>query len=409
MSDKKFPIDIEERYLLNRLSPEEREAYEKHLEDNESARDALENERILIAGIRRAGRHNLKREIREQVRDRNSIPQDWSILWKAAAVFLLAVLVPSLVFFSYQFQQDEAATLSNAHKMEAPVADRLEPSATEEIIEAEKRESTMLRRDVPAESDKMIAGKERIPLGQTLEAGSQAGAGSGFADNQLDDLKKSKNQEIAAAEPPIAVSEELVAVEDSDQNEDSRLPYQAVKLRNLHKGDREAMIVDSITGRDDALAFNAPGDLQNGQRYNYVGEDNLARRSRSATKPQWKLQGNARQTFEAKDKEGKSASKNWVYQSGTAVIRVLLNASVEQDRDGSSSYPGGFPVTIVNNDDQYLELSWTVPPSIISLNPEQLTLQRFPGDILRITVDDSLHYRIDLNTSATEANRIPKE
>jgi hypothetical protein len=98
--------DIHEKYLLNQLSASEREDYEKSIRDNPVLQKELADERGLIEQMRAAGSDSLRRDIQQQVREIKSRKPDWSILYKAAAVLLLFVLLPSVVY--YQLYQPDA-------------------------------------------------------------------------------------------------------------------------------------------------------------------------------------------------------------------------------------------------------------------------------------------------------------
>jgi hypothetical protein len=100
-----------EKYILNRLDADEKTAYESFLEENEQARKELEETRALINGLRTVGADAMRREIERQVQEIKSPKTDWSLLYKAAAILFIFVLVPAILYFQlYEIKDDIAST-----------------------------------------------------------------------------------------------------------------------------------------------------------------------------------------------------------------------------------------------------------------------------------------------------------
>ena len=93
--------EIHEKYLLGRLSENEKQEYKKHLQNCPSCREALENERLLIAGIQATAKQNMKDEIKAQVAQLKAerVTVDWALMYKAAAVLLVLVMLPGLTWY----------------------------------------------------------------------------------------------------------------------------------------------------------------------------------------------------------------------------------------------------------------------------------------------------------------------
>lgn len=81
--------DLIERFVLNRLDPDERNELEDHLRVCEVCKQAVRAEQILIAGIRRSGRERLKAELRKKLTaaERKGVP--WPHILSAAAVVII--------------------------------------------------------------------------------------------------------------------------------------------------------------------------------------------------------------------------------------------------------------------------------------------------------------------------------
>jgi len=87
--------EIHEKYILNQLEENEKQEYEAFLESSPQAQQELEQSRKLIVGIRAAGPSSIRKEIEEQVGGLRNPKTDWSVMYKAAAVLFIFVLLPA--------------------------------------------------------------------------------------------------------------------------------------------------------------------------------------------------------------------------------------------------------------------------------------------------------------------------
>ena len=78
-----------ERYVLKRLSAEERAGAEVHLAECLQCREAVERERTLAEGVRSFAREQLKKRLKENVRQDIRVP--WPHILSAAAMVLIVV------------------------------------------------------------------------------------------------------------------------------------------------------------------------------------------------------------------------------------------------------------------------------------------------------------------------------
>lgn len=121
--------DIHEKYILNQLSDEEKQDYEEFLKSNAQARAEMEQERQLISGIRAAGKKTLRKEIMEQVQELHSPKTDWSLLYKAAAILFILVLVPAIIYYHNNIVPHESLN------------DELSPGTTKEVLKKPANET----------------------------------------------------------------------------------------------------------------------------------------------------------------------------------------------------------------------------------------------------------------------------
>ncbi len=103
--------EFAEKYILNQLNADEKTAYESFLEENEQARKELEETRALINGLRTVGADAMRREIEQQVEEIKSPKTDWFLLYKAAAILFIFVLVPAILYFQLYEIKDDIASI----------------------------------------------------------------------------------------------------------------------------------------------------------------------------------------------------------------------------------------------------------------------------------------------------------
>lgn len=80
-----------EEFVLNRLSPSERERFEEHLRTCVPCQNAVQDERMLAAGIRRLGRDELKERLRKTLQQDQARSFPWARIVAAAAVVLTII------------------------------------------------------------------------------------------------------------------------------------------------------------------------------------------------------------------------------------------------------------------------------------------------------------------------------
>lgn len=85
--------DLIERYVLGRLSPAERAAADRHLQSCTACRAAVQSEGEFAAGIKEAGRQDLRSRLKKRIAEsgRREIP--WRAIISAAAVVAVVAMV----------------------------------------------------------------------------------------------------------------------------------------------------------------------------------------------------------------------------------------------------------------------------------------------------------------------------
>jgi hypothetical protein len=85
--------ELIERFVLNRLNPDERNELEGHLRICEICKQAVRAEQLLIAGIRRSGREQFKAALKKKVEETPEKRIPWMHVLSAAAVVLIILSV----------------------------------------------------------------------------------------------------------------------------------------------------------------------------------------------------------------------------------------------------------------------------------------------------------------------------
>jgi hypothetical protein len=172
-----------ERYVLGRLSENERMPLEAHLQGCEQCRSAVQTERTLAAGVRRYGREQLKGRLNQRIASSmrsGRTTTTWRQILSAAAVLVIAV---GIGFYNGWFSSDKMKGLSDRQRG----AELKKPEAEKDQNVVERRKEDIASH-VAAEADKKALGKsETTEKGRSekLFADQSTGAG-GRQTNKLD-------------------------------------------------------------------------------------------------------------------------------------------------------------------------------------------------------------------------------
>ena len=103
--------DLFEKYLLQRLVPQEKAEFEKHLAGCADCRNEFKRQEQLLAGIRETGVLEIKAEIRRQVAAQEAADKkiNWAKVSRIAALFFIIIISPT-VFYIYKYYIPEPKT-----------------------------------------------------------------------------------------------------------------------------------------------------------------------------------------------------------------------------------------------------------------------------------------------------------
>lgn len=158
--------NLHEKYLMQQMDEKERAEYEAFLETHPEMRTEMEDLRQLIHGIRAIGHQKMKAEIAAQIKEQNSQKIDWGMYYKLAAVVLLFVLLPSVIY------------IQNQNPMEIPTAVQAPQSADE--VREKRLPDKSLQKDESRQIPPLKIDKPRSP-------------------SKAVDIKKSPPKQVAAA------------------------------------------------------------------------------------------------------------------------------------------------------------------------------------------------------------------
>ena len=146
-----FDPELLERYVLDRVSAEERLAIGRHLRLCAQCRRAVQEERVLAAGVRRSGREELKKKIgAHPVR----FSPSWQQVLSAAAVLL--VLVAAGIYEEWlapRTPEPVQAPLAQSQPRESTPSTGLQPPRTEHPAAKAEEKSEVGRQEVGIAKD----------------------------------------------------------------------------------------------------------------------------------------------------------------------------------------------------------------------------------------------------------------
>jgi len=344
--------EIHEKYLLNKLTESEKHEYKKHLQKCHPCSESLEKERLLIAGIQATAKQNMKDEIKAQVEQLRSerVKVDWALMYKAAAVLVVLVLLPGVSWYYLHIESPFEAV----HKKEilsaedpVPVVSDIEEEVAEpkeqraEKIEI-KKESAEQRR-TKARTTAQKRAKERALMKRSVVKRDVvtpvASAPTSVAKNELDQIS---GLDLASGKSPLSVKGK-----------------QSIKSESLLSEVTESRII-----------FH----------YSPAEEKEMM--------------------FSKKAVQASLQRNNWRFTSEKGTI--LINYSFEKADTNYIKY------RILNSSENQMELLWMVFYKNRELQPNNLKLELVSNHILQVFRQDTLFYKLDLHKEIDRVYQLKK-
>jgi len=205
--------ELIERFVLNRLNPDERNELENHLRTCEICKQAVRAEQLLIAGIRRSGREQFKAALKKKVEEIPEKKIPWMHVLSAAAVVLIIL---SVGIYNRWFELQKPA-----EQMASPP----QPS----IVESDQSKDQRVAEDKPVEprhppsppvSERATVQKRREGLAEALrgkELGRESGAESARKDEAAAGAGAAAREEPTTLQPAQpATHDAMIASSESE-------------------------------------------------------------------------------------------------------------------------------------------------------------------------------------------------
>jgi hypothetical protein len=230
-SDDRTREELLEQYVLGRLSPADRAAFEARLAMDPALNEALGQERAILEGVRRAGREDMKRRLAAATRwaPRPGIP--WGRIAALAAMIMIVTGIALWQRWFFPAPQGEPTAEKSTAAGQTPgeptaalpdIADRATTAPESNEVGAstsrdEKRAAPGLRAAAPRRAAE--AKREMLPLaaagalGRTYES-----SGIMLKDAALDRSRQSRMKVDAAARPDrrLGQTETMKKVEEEE-------------------------------------------------------------------------------------------------------------------------------------------------------------------------------------------------
>jgi|GEM_PF-5613148 len=418
--DRQYIIDndVVENYLLGRLSAQEKEDYEAWLEKNPQGKSELEEERLLLNGIRQIGRADMKAEIRRQTEAARAAEVmrsqqsdfNWGMMLRVAAILLIVIAAPSLYYFTQintpelqntgAFDTETEGLMPALAEDEAAESDTAEPERMEtEDVVAEK---PVARRSRSAKKKEAIAAAPPAPpaeeavvaLGESrqdnvADLSSSIASGSGAAREAVSD-KRQAGEDVGARveggittlrdqpQPQLRVkaNQDLEISEQLTQPSAKSSLAQNKRYKNFVRG--EAATVFSYSPKSD--------DLFEEQADEYLSRDAARHQS----------------------DDDQINVPTFHFSSGNESIIVQYLLSENKVRSSYADRSSGFKVSLAGKSEEKLSMAWHVDKAFLDIPLERIKLIKLSNDLMEVVVDDSLYYEIDLKSDTTRAVRQKK-
>ncbi len=365
--------DIHEKFLLEKLSENDKRAYLYHLESCASCREEQERQRILIAGIRVASKQEMKAEIRRQVEDRSTTRSkfDRTILYKAAAVLFFFVITPGLIVYYWQsatMQSPEMEKMAAPGKQKYMARPQLPPPDLAEEAEA----------DAGGESIASLTDEEHQAEGSGL-------AGAGAAGQKAREEKRSAaaaSGEKSARRNRLRLTETVEPLEPlittetgTIEQRDAAMPPDKAKIDEVNgiiSGEKQ--VKTQSTAKERQLFVFA------------LAEDKKISRL------------NKEMAYTTNDEAPAKPADHWRFVSGEE--EIIVKPVISGDEAVADS--GSFKIELLKKDSLSLKLKWHLNSAFSGIHPRNVQIWQH-GDILRIKVGRESIFRYRITGGSTEA------
>ncbi|MFQ5583488.1 MAG: anti-sigma factor family protein, partial [Calditrichia bacterium] len=348
-------------YLLGRLEESKKKEYEAHLKDCPRCREELEKERELTAALKKAGREEMKAEIRRQVKAQEPVEKgfDWTMVLKAAAVFFFLITIPALYYYSRHSGGEPAKPAQ---------------------MEVQRREKKQI---IPEEEiGKMVPSQEKGDIQTETDVSSLQVDEDGGQEVQTKKSSTGKG-EIAVGNTELeirqfAVSDKIPLIVENGMQGSS-----AVKITHPEKEKKKAVELFTFAG---GSGISRPPDIPSTSNLSESAKDRGASgffetfsKSQSGGQRQKKPLQVREQAHSAAD------SPVWFFKSGKQILEIHPLVTAAISTDSVSGFPLSFKIEQTGKDSLRQTMHWYVNRKIVELDPSRITIQTMGKDSLQIS------------------------
>ncbi len=357
--------EVYEKYILNRLSDDEKSDFEIHLNSCKNCQKRLEKEKWLQANLREIGKREMKTEIRTQVEMKRTEKNlaDWGMILRVAAVILFVVITPGLIYY-YQSM--------------APLPDQ-RPADKATTVESEESLTPLAESD----QEKGVARRQVMsekPLLSKLKKNEQEG--KIVASARMKEMEDAQTEDIPAEQDVLAGQE---IIEKSTRSKES------LSDRILSPEAPIAGEIEKMAGRGEALATMADGNAV----YRYDSDQ-----------PTINGHDDESMYYESSSlSESEVNQKTWLFRKSAREITMRLQL-LDVKRDKDKELPQKIPAQIILQDSFRIMIECQVTPEFYEINPDSVTLYQPNPQILQIQLPRQVIYEIDLTKKSQEAVQI---
>ncbi len=361
MSCRKYTEnDFAEDYLLGKLGPQTKQAYELHLSNCPDCRARLEKETELVAAFRAFGHAEMKREIAQQAEEQRagSGAFSWQVLTRAAAALVILLLGPGLLHLYF----DEAQVVEvNSVTPQRPVA-----------ISEDELPADALSVDVAGPG----VDSDRLPATRSATVDAQK-----RPERRAKDLPGS----MSASEPSAVREEKMMLKKDAKTDRRGHTSRESLSLFELAGTETETDRADS--------------DMKIAEKASLPPEPSRLDAAESSV-----LSGMLR--------SASTESTVMDFQVGNTSVEIYFNRQGGppglRQKSKSVALPDSFVVQVLSATSGKILLSLDVPRAFPILDQETVTVTRPVPSVLRLQIGTEF-YRIELRDTAPFTTSAMKE
>jgi len=381
--------DLHEKYLLDQINESLKVEYLSHIRECDDCRTELERHRILIYSVRQAGKNEMKSEIARQVKElkaKNKIV-DWGLIYKIAAIFLILVITPGLVYYYQNVEQPKQSEEFDAESLFMEKNNINTPESTDKTDQI-KTVSTKHTREKRAEAAKSYSQKGEKKSGTQFVSDDGMNeiellAGGGVSSDKLS-LENESKEPVVVISPaaPLYSKKELLPSKKFIK------PIAVTYAINSKSSDAVSKLSKK---KNEIITSNSINPLENSRTIDSDKNNSMAggrvRKSNSILMQQ----------------ESPKGIYNLEYLNDNMTIIVNVELLKESSFWATSEMiPEKFAVIISEKDSSQLKMNWLINDAFLKVEPNDIRLI-LQQDTVFINVPGNIYYQIPLQTDSTYA------